>query len=151
MTRARDYRDIYSGLLLMCMGGFATIYAALTLPLGTVMRMGPGGFPAVLGGILFLIGVIILVPALRREGEEMPSLEIRPAAAVLGAGIVFSLILERVGLVPATFALVIIAASGDIKLTIRAKLALGVILSALAFLIFKVGLSLPIVAVRWPF
>jgi hypothetical protein len=112
--------------------------------------MGPGGFPAILGGILFLLGAIILVPALRREGE-IPVFAIRPAIAVLGAGFVFAFTLEWIGLVPATFVLVILAAAGDTKLNIRAKLILAAILCIMAFLIFKAGLSLPIVTVRWPF
>lgn len=75
----------------------------------------------------------------------------RPALAVLGGGLVFALLIEHVGLIPSVFALVLIVATGDDKLSIRAKFGLAIVLSALTFAIFKLGLSLPVPAVEWSF
>lgn len=47
----RGNKDFLAGLLFALIGGFA-VALARGYPMGTTMRMGPGYFPTVLGGIL---------------------------------------------------------------------------------------------------
>ncbi|WP_011582232.1 MULTISPECIES: tripartite tricarboxylate transporter TctB family protein [Chelativorans] len=147
--KVSDYGEFASGALLIAVGLFATGYA-LTLPMGSWLRIGPGAFPFGAGVILLGCGIATILPGFLKSGST-PRIEVRPALAVLGGGLVFALLIEHVGLIPSVFALVLIVATGDDKLSIRAKFGLAIVLSALTFAIFKLGLSLPVPAVEWSF
>ena len=62
-------KDIWSGLMLIAIGA-AAILVARNYPFGTALRMGPGFFPVVLGGLLIVFGLTILAIGLR-QGESM--------------------------------------------------------------------------------
>ena len=58
---------------------------ARNYPFGTALRMGPGYFPTVLGGILILFGLYLLVAGLRSSEQIAGSWSLRAlivAAAV---------------------------------------------------------------------
>ena len=150
MSQVRDHRDLIGGGLLASFGLFVVIYGIVHYPLGTLVSMGPGFFPVAIGALIALCGIAIGVPALRRPGV-MPVFEVRPAIAVLGGGIAFSILIQHFGLVPAIVGLVLITAAGDTKLGWKAKLLLAVSLVAIAVLIFKIGLSMPVPYAKWPF
>jgi len=144
-----DYRDLVGGLALVAIGVAVTVNSVFYLNLGTPSRMGPGAFPAGLGVVLAVLGALIALPALFRTGEY-PRIEIRPLFAVLGAILVFALVMERFGLVPAIAALTFIAGLADRRLSLLATAALAAVLSTIATLIFRTGLGLPIPIVSWP-
>ena len=48
-------KDFLAGLIFLAFGLAAIHIADRDLPMGTMMRMGPGNFPALLGGILGLL------------------------------------------------------------------------------------------------
>jgi hypothetical protein len=147
---ARDYRDIVGGLALVAIGSFAAIYAWATMTLGTVTRMGPGMFPMALGFILTSLGLAILVPALFRAGERM-DIDFRSAAAILGSILVFALMIETFGMIPAIAVLIVIASRADSKVSLLEAVALVVTLSVITTLIFQVGLGLQVSLFAWPF
>ena len=62
-------KDIWSGLMLIVIGA-AAILVARNYPFGTALRMGPGFFPVMLGGLLIVFGLTILAIGLR-QGESM--------------------------------------------------------------------------------
>jgi hypothetical protein len=70
---------------------------------------------------------------------------------VLLSAIVFALIVEVLGLVPAIFALTGCAVLADNKVRLLGTLALGACLSLMAWLIFVAGLGIPVQAFVWPF
>jgi hypothetical protein len=149
LKRARDYGDIVGGLLLIGAGTWFGIYA-LEYPVGQLRRMGPGFFPAVLGALVALFGVLVLIPALFR-GAELPKIEWRPFFMVCAALLGFALAVERVGLVPATFVLVILASIGRRGFSLLPTLVLAAALAVIAVVIFSEGLGIPIYAFRWNF
>src|SRR5437868_3708113 len=55
-------REFYAGTSMILLGGVAVL-AARENPYGTLMHMGPGFFPTILGVILILLGVLIAIPA----------------------------------------------------------------------------------------
>jgi len=145
----RDYRDIASGAVLTLIGASAAIYAASTLPLGSVARLGPGMFPTAVGIILALLGLVIAIPALFRKGAPHP-IDIRSLVAVSVSILAFAVIIPFFGMVPAILVLTAIASRANNALTPIGTLMVGVGLSALAFLIFRLGLNLPIALFNWP-
>lgn len=138
----RDRQDIIGGVLLIGMGIFCAIYAYNQYELGTMARMGPGFFPMWLGILLAIIGTLILLPALSRHSDEMPKIEWRTCALVLGAIIVFAVSLRTLGLVAATALTVIIGSLADRETTWRLRLIMAVVITIFTVLIFQVGLGM---------
>jgi len=62
-------KDVWAGLMLIAIGA-AAIFVARNYPFGTALRMGPGFFPVVLGGLLIAFGLAVLAIGLR-QGESM--------------------------------------------------------------------------------
>lgn len=126
------------------------MYHSLTaFHVGTLARMGPGYFPALVSGLLVLCGLLILIPALFRAGT-MPHLEMRPLFWVSLSTLAFALLLMPFGLVPAIIAQTLLAGISDRKLSWKASFLLAGCLAILATLIFRVGLGLIVPAFAWP-
>ena len=121
------------------------IFAAqsLSVELGTWLRIGPGGLPLVLSILLALLGVVILVAALRVEGEPIGKLAWRGMLFILLAPIVFGLTVRPLGFVPAVFITAMIASFASYKMTPLFALALSVLLTIFSVLVFSYGLGLP--------
>ncbi|MEQ9362058.1 MAG: tripartite tricarboxylate transporter TctB family protein, partial [Rhodospirillales bacterium] len=59
-----DYVDIAGGVLLILFGAAVTYTSVTHYPMGTPSRMGPGMFPAGLGVVLALLGLVMALQAL---------------------------------------------------------------------------------------
>ncbi len=145
----RDYRDIVCGLLLAAVGLAAAWYAAANYQLGTLARMGPGLSFVALGFILAGLGALIAIPALFRTGLPVQA-DIRPFLAVVAAMAIFPFVLTGFGLLPAIIASVIVASFADGRAGVKKTLILAVVLAALCYLIFIVGLRLTMTPFRLP-
>lgn len=148
--KRRDYQDIIAGTLLFVIGAGAAYHSYYSFPIGSVSRMGPGMFPTWLGVTTAILGVIIGLPAFFRRGT-LPIPELRPMFFVLLSAVVFALVVEWAGLIPAIFALVACAVLADKKITLIGYFTLSAFLSLIAWLIFLVGLSIPIQPFVVPF
>lgn len=151
MTRI-DIREFISGVALIAIGLFVALYAANNYRVGTLARMGAGFFPTALGWTLSGLGIVIVLLSLRRRNHILtpPPFAIRPLLAVIVAVAVFSVLVERTGLIPATLISTVIVSMADSGFTIRRALWLGASLSVLSWLVFKVGLQMPLPAfVLW--
>ncbi len=146
----RDYRDIVAGSVLCLLGAFVALYCAIHYNLGSLTKLGPGLFPAALGVFLAVMGAAIAGLALFRQGQKV-TVEVRPAVAVLVSLAAFAMTIESFGLIPAISLLTFVASFGNDRLRLSRAVGLAVALSAIATLIFRVGLELPVDAVRWPF
>jgi hypothetical protein len=146
---SRDYRDIVTGAVLTLAGLIYAGYTAAKYDTGSISEMGPGMFPLGLGLMLAGFGVVIALPALRRVGEPV-EVEWRQAVAVVASIVVFGLLIRPFGLVPAVIALTLVATLGDDKLGLRGALLLAAGVTAMAALIFVIGLGMLIPLVRWP-
>ena len=62
-------KDVWAGVMLITIGA-AAILVARNYPFGTALRMGPGFFPVILGGLLIVFGLTILAVGLR-SGESL--------------------------------------------------------------------------------
>ncbi|MGQ7793624.1 tripartite tricarboxylate transporter TctB family protein [Faunimonas sp. B44] len=148
--QARLHRDVIAGCVLIVVGAAVAVHATLSLGLGSTFRLGPGGFPAALGVILVVFGLLLALPAFGRAGE-LPEIRIVPLAAVVGAVVVFALLLRSVGLAPAVAAMTLVATRADGRLSLVGSATLAVVLAMIAVGIFSIGLGfrIPIFAWRW--
>jgi hypothetical protein len=146
----RDYRDIAGGALLLLTGIMIAWYASATLDFGTVRRMGPGMFPMSIGVILAVFGIALMIPAFFRAGD-FDAVEWRSAIAVLAGVGAFALAIRPLGLVPAIVSLLVVSSLAERRFRPVSLLVMCVTLPLAAYLIFRVGLGLPLAMARWPF
>jgi putative Mn2+ efflux pump MntP len=146
-----DRRDFISGLLLIGAGAGVTLYAYMHYSLGTVQRMGPGMFPFGAGLVLAFLGVLVIIPSFIRTSDEVvDSIPIGAMLWILLSVVAFALTIPVAGLAPAVAVTVVISSLADRGFNILRVVILTVGVATLTYLIFVVGLNLPIALVRWP-
>ncbi len=118
---------------------------SLGLEIGTAFRMGPGYFPLVLSGLLIVLGLVVIVQALRTAGEPLGPIAWRGLLLILPAPIVFGLTVRGLGFVPAIFLAALIASFASVRMTATRAVLLSAVLTAFAVAVFSFGLGLPFV------
>lgn len=122
--------------------------------LGSASRMGPAYFPTLLSGLLALLGVIValrgFVPIRSTSGEtgEIEPFQWRIVALILGAVLLFSLLLAFCGLMVSLAAMVAVASLADKTSRAKETVILIVVLDILAYVIFVYGIGMLIPV--WP-
>ena len=143
----RNRKDFYSGLIFTFFG-VAAVWEARNYSMGTASRMGPGYLPYILGGILLLLGLMISVRSLWLSGEPIERIGLGPLFLVTIAVVAFTLLVDSLGLVLATLALVVISSLGYGQFSLR-----GVIVLYLVLVVSAVGLFVYLLKVSfkvWP-
>jgi hypothetical protein len=138
----RNNRDFIAGLLFIVLGGLA-VALARDYPFGTTMRMGPGYFPTVLGGILLLFGIYVLARGLRSGDKVKGEWGWKPLALVALSIVLFGLLLDRVGMIPATVVTLIVAAAAGREFRWKEVILLAAAMTAFSVAVFSYGLKLP--------
>jgi hypothetical protein len=145
-------KDYYAGGL-MTLIGVGSILEARHYNPGTLFHMGPGFFPVILGVTMTCLGILIaLVAAVGSPDDEqmvMPRPEWRAWACILAGPIVFILLGNYGGLIPATFACVFISAMGDRESTWLGSLILAAGVTFFGVLLFSYLLQVSLPMWRW--
>ena len=145
-----DKRDFLGGLLLIAGGLFIAIYAYTHYALGSLQRMGPGMFPFGAGLIMAVLGALVVVPAfLRSDGEGWGKVPFRSLLFILVSVVAFGLVIPRFGLAPAIVVLVLVSSLADRRSNFRHVVAVAIVMIIMSYLIFIVGLNLPLTLFRW--
>lgn len=137
-------KDILAGIIFI---GFSVLFAATalsTLRLGTPTRMGPGFFPLILAGMLGLIGLVILVRGIIRDGDLVSRVPWRGLVAIMATPIVFGLTIRGLGLVPSLFLTVIVASFASEQLKPLKILVISASITAFCVAVFHYGLGVSI-------
>lgn len=142
----RNNKRFLSGLMFLGIGVVA-IYIAQDYPMGTALRMGPGYFPIVLGGIIGLFGIYELIIGVLKPDPVKGNWSLRALAVLPFAAVVFGVLMERAGFIPALIALIILAAlAGDeFKLWEVLLLAVGMTIICVGLFIYGLGLPYPLI------
>src|SRR5690349_19596050 len=93
-------KDVWAGLLLIAIGA-AAILMARNYAFGTALRMGPGFFPIVLGGLLILSGLYTLASGLRSGQAIKGSWSLRALIILPLSLVLFGMLMEHGGFIPA--------------------------------------------------
>ncbi len=141
--RIASPRDFWSGVLFGALGLFVAIYAATQYQLGSALRMGPGYFPAAVGGLVALLGFILAVRSLRVAGPAIPRLYWRPILFIVVASIAYGYLLKPLGLVLSTALAVVVAAFAGHEFRWREALILAAVLAVFSVGVFVYALGLP--------
>jgi hypothetical protein len=107
--------------------------------------MGPGYFPLVLGGLLALLGAGIVVEGLV-GGDRTPAGPIpwRGIVLLTVAVLFFGFSVRRLGLAPALFVTVLLAAFSSARTTLFSALVISIGLTVFCILIFVEALGMPV-------
>ena len=146
--KIKSPKDFWSGLMFIASGLFFAVWAVTHYQMGTAVRMGPAYFPAVLGGLLAVLGAIILAGSLVIEGPKVPTFFFRPLGLVSLGCVLYGYLMKPLGLVGATAALVYVSALGGHEFNWKEVTILYVLLMVFSWLVFVKGLALPFP--MWP-
>jgi putative tricarboxylic transport membrane protein len=140
-------RDFYAGGLIILFGVAVTLDST-TYIIGTMTHMGPGLFPLMLGIGLTFIGTLIvgaaLVTPLSDDEHILPKQrEWRGWGCILAGPILFIIMGEFFGLVPAIFSCVFVSALGDRTATLKGSAILAASVSFFGVLLFSYVLKIP--------
>ena len=131
-----------SGIMFLIIGGVA-IYIAQDYPMGSALRMGPGYFPIVLGGIIGLFGIWELIIGVLKPDPVKGNWSLRALIILPLACVIFGVLMETAGFIAALIALVIASAAAGDEFKLWEVLALAVGLTIMCTGIFIYGLGLP--------
>jgi hypothetical protein len=142
ISRLLRNKDFWAGMMFIGFG-VAAMFISRGYRFGSAMRMGPGFFPAILGGILVAFGVCIMAVGLRRDERIKERLSIRVLVLLPLSLVLFGLLMQWAGLIPALVALIFMsAASGKEFHFLEILMLTGILVVAVAAL-FIWGLELP--------
>lgn len=143
-------KDWPSALFLLIIGLGAVVGSA-SYSMGTLARMGPGYFPRLIGLVLVMMSLLIL--AVPKSGSQplqgMLQGRLRPWGCTLIGMLSFVFLGQYGGFIPATFALIFIAALGDKNNSFKTNLTLAVLVTIMTVAIFYYGLRLQFPLFVW--
>ncbi len=128
-------QDTISGLLVTGLA-IAVFIGSLAYPIGEASRMGPGYYPAAASLVLLLIGGAILLQARLAEGDGAPNVSLRPGLAVFAGLLLWALLAQPFGLVPATVVLVVVTSLAQPDIRWLSVAITATLLSILGVVIF---------------
>lgn len=142
----RAWRDIFAGAIFMAFG-LAFSLTSMTYDRGTVLHMGPGYMPMVIGGILAVLGGAIVVTGLtpRESGEPTP-LPWRGFACILSALVFFGVTVDGLGLAPVVVIATVLTALASRSNGLLFSLLTGLGMAVLCVLVFQYLLGIPLPA-----
>lgn len=138
----RNNRDFWAGAVYIAFGALA-MFIAKDYPFGSALRMGPGYFPMVLGGIMIVFGALVLLMGVKNNEKIKPGISWRALIVLPLATAVFGVVMEHVGFLPAMALLVPMSAAAGNQFKWVEVIFLTVALTILCTAVFIYGLGLP--------
>ncbi|QZN97580.1 tripartite tricarboxylate transporter TctB family protein [Symbiopectobacterium purcellii] len=142
--------DTVSGGFLLLIGGAAMTMAILKYPLGNASQMGPGYVPALLGGLLALLGFIIALRGTLSQVWKTDKFHsaMRPLFFILGVIILFGYIISVAGVIVSSALAIAGAALGTRETRTKEIIILAIIMAGLSDIFFVKVLAIPFN--EWP-
>jgi putative tricarboxylic transport membrane protein len=148
----RHNRDFFAGLFYIGLGVVA-MWIARDYPFGSALRMGPGYFPTVLGGIMVVFGIMVVLMGIKNNEKIKPGFSFRALIVLPIATVVFGVTMEHAGFIPALALLIPVsaAASKEFKWVEVGLLTVGLTIMSLAIFIWGLGLPYPMIKGIWEY
>jgi hypothetical protein len=135
-------KDFWAGMMLIVIGA-AALFIARDYRFGSALRMGPGFFPTILSVILIAFGVCITAVGLRSGEKIQGNLSLRAFILLPLSLILFGVLMDLAGFIPALAALVFVSAASGKEFKSMEVLALTTVLTVASVALFIWGLGLP--------
>ena len=145
-------RDYYAGGLMLLLGVGAAVTGS-GYKFGTLARMGPGFMPVVLGVVLAFLGLLIAGTALgSSEPDDGKFLPDNPQwfgwLCIIAGPVLFIVLGQFGGMIPAVFACVFVCALGDKTATYKSSFVLACGVTVFGVLLFHYLLNIPFQLLR---
>jgi hypothetical protein len=151
-VKIKSQKDFFSGLMFLAIG-IAFAWGATTYTIGEGARMGPGYFPLMLGILLAALGGFIIFESLvveTEDGEPIGKLAWRPLVFIIGANLLFGILLgglpsiglPAMGMILAIYGLTFVASLAGDEFKLKEVVILATILAIGSYLAFIVMLKL---------
>jgi hypothetical protein len=138
----RRNRDFWAGFMFFGFGTVA-ILIARNYRFGTTLRMGPGYFPILMGGILILFGIYIMIKGLHKKMKIEGNWSVRSLTLLPLSMILFGIVMTKAGFIPALAVLGFVSAASGREFKWGEVLLLTTFLGMLSVALFIWGLGLP--------
>ena len=148
----RNNRDFWAGIFYIGLGAIG-MWMARDYPFGSALRMGPGYFPSVLGGMMIAFGVAVLLMGVKNNEKIKPGFSWRALIVLPIATVAFGVTMEEAGFIPALLLLIPIsaAASKEFQWLEVTLLTVGLTIMSLAIFIWGLGLPYPMIKGIWEY
>lgn len=146
----RNNKDFFAGLFLIITGTVGMIMA-LDYPMGTAVRMGPGYFPTVLGGIMILFGIYVAAAGIRNKEKIQGNWSLRALVVLPASMVIFGILMEAAGFIPALVVLIFVAAASgrEFKFVEVLLLMIGLTIASVLGFVYALGLPYPLIKGIW--
>jgi len=141
-------KDFWAGMMFLGIGAGAII-GSRNYPFGNTLRMGPGYFPTMLGGILILFGIYVMVRGLRSDEKIQGNWSIRALIVLPLSMVLFGVLMELAGFIPALAALIFVSVASGREFKFMEVLLLTIFLGVISVAMFIWGLGLPYPLIKW--
>jgi hypothetical protein len=148
-VQIKNRRDFYAGIMFFLFG-VAFLAFSMEYQMGTAAKMGPAYFPAVLGGLLALLGAIIIFGSADKKAMNLTveKFDLGLSGYVLVSIVLFAVTLNYLGFVAALVVLIFVSSRASHEFSWRDTLISMVVLAIASYLIFIKGLQLQLPV--WP-
>src|SRR5258708_38793643 len=138
----------------MTLIGLGAVLEARHYNVGTLFHMGPGFFPIILGVLMPCLGILIAgvaatAAAVADDQLIMPKAEWRAWGCILAGPVLFIILGNLGGLIPATFSCVFVSALGDRGSTVKSALILAIAVTVCGVGLFSYLLQVSLPMWRW--
>ena len=146
----RNNRDFFAGLLYIVTGAVG-MWIARDYPFGSALRMGPGYFPSVLGGMMIAFGIAVLMMGVKNNEKMKGGWSFRALIVLPLATVAFGVLMEAAGFIPAMLVLLPFAAAAgrEFKWVEVILLTIGLTVLCTAMFIYGLGLPYPLIKGMW--
>jgi hypothetical protein len=135
-------KDVFAGITFVAFG-LAFAVASGTYEIGTALRMGPGYFPLVLGGVLVVLGILVVIKGfVAGEGDDLGRVPWKAVVLLLGAVLFFGFTVRGLGLALSLLVTTLLAALAGHRTGVVAAAVISGGLTLLCVLIFVMALQL---------
>jgi putative tricarboxylic transport membrane protein len=138
----RAPQDYYGGVVLVMLAVLAII-ASAELPGQRGFAFGPGTAPRLFAGILFVLGLAVMIVGVVSDGPPIEKYKLRGPLFVLLAICIFAMIIRPFGLVVASFLTFMISIYGSTEMRWIESIIAAAVMTVFCVLLFVNLLSLP--------
>jgi len=138
----RNNRDFWAGVFFILVGAGAMIISR-DYPMGSALRMGPGYFPTVLGGIVVVFGIYVLIKGIINNEKVVGNWSLRALIILPIATWIFGIMMETVGFIAALAVLMYTSAIASKEFKFLEVTIMAVVMVIVCTGVFIYGLGLP--------
>jgi len=146
----RNNRDFFAGLLYILTGAVG-MWIARDYPFGSALRMGPGYFPSVLGGMMIAFGIAVLMMGVKNNEKMKGTWSIRALIVLPLSTVAFGVLMETAGFIAAMLVLIPFSAAAgrEFKWIEVGLITVGLTVLCTAMFIYGLGLPYPLIKGMW--